>query len=167
MWHGIIVLCCMWSAFLLHETLQQEINIGEATTYNIDTVMYMYIHRYLVSCYVIPPSPAGAFFYDNELELEKEFLAVVNSINGPEAEQTLRFNPLIKRLKPEDGSVILQEYGAYFQPFPNKYMKKLIKHTKNTEKLTSLSACDLIDNGVAAIFGPSSQSASGEYRGEG
>lgn len=110
---------------------------------------------------------AGAFFYDNELELEKEFLAVVNTINGPEAEQTLRFNPLIKRLKPEDGSVILQEYGAYFQfPFPNKCKKKLIKH-KNTKKLTSLSACDLIDNGVAAIFGPSSQSASGEYRREG
>ncbi|EDW65044.1 glutamate receptor ionotropic, kainate 2 isoform X2 [Drosophila virilis] len=100
MWHGIIVLCCMWSAFLLHDSLQQEINIG-------------------------------AFFYDNELELEKEFMAVVNAINGPEAEQTLRLNPLIRRLKPEDGSVILQEY-----------------------------ACDLIDNGVAAIFGPSSQAAS-------
>ncbi|KAH8353487.1 hypothetical protein KR084_011300 [Drosophila pseudotakahashii] len=73
----------------------------------------------------------GAFFYDDELELEKEFLAVVNAINGPEEEQTLRFYPLIKRLKLEDGSVTMQE-----------------------------QACDLIDNGVAAIFGPSSKAAS-------
>lgn len=117
MWHGIIVLCCMWSAFLLHETLQQEINIGGATTF---TVIYIYIYAY---SHTLCNPLLGAFFYDNELELEKEFLAVVNSINGPEAEQTLRFNPLIKRLKPEDGSVILQEYGANFQQFPNKYEK--------------------------------------------
>lgn len=26
--------------------------------------------------------PAGAFFYDDELELEKEFMTVVNAING-------------------------------------------------------------------------------------
>ncbi|XP_001968234.3 glutamate receptor ionotropic, kainate 3 [Drosophila erecta] len=73
----------------------------------------------------------GAFFYDDELELEREFMAVVSAINGPEDEQTARFYPLIKRLKPEDGSVTLQE-----------------------------QACDLIDNGVAAIFGPSSKAAS-------
>lgn len=53
----------------------------------------------------------GAFFYDNELELEKEFLSVVSSINGPDAEPTFALNPLIKRLKPEDGSVVLQEHG--------------------------------------------------------
>jgi len=38
-------------------------------------------------------------------------MAVVNAINGPESEQTLRFYPLIKRLKPEDGSVKMQEEG--------------------------------------------------------
>nr|XP_016926510.1 glutamate receptor ionotropic, kainate 2 [Drosophila suzukii] len=100
MWHRIVFLCCMWSAFFVCHSQGQQINIG-------------------------------AFFYDDELELEKEFMAVVNAINGPESEQTLRFYPLIKRLKPEDGSVKMQE-----------------------------EACDLIDNGVAAIFGPSSKAAS-------
>ncbi|EDW03471.1 glutamate receptor ionotropic, kainate 2 [Drosophila grimshawi] len=100
MWHGIAVLCCIWSAFLVNNSLQQQISIG-------------------------------ALFYDNELELEKEFMSVINSINGPQPDQGSFIYPLIKRLKPEDGSVILQEH-----------------------------ACDLIDNGVAAIFGPSSQAAS-------
>ncbi|BFF96201.1 glutamate receptor ionotropic kainate 2 [Drosophila madeirensis] len=101
MWtHRIVLLCCMWSAFFVCHSQQQQINIG-------------------------------AFFYDDELELEKEFMAVVNAINGPESEQTFRLYPLIKRLKPEDGSVTMQE-----------------------------EACDLIDNGVAAIFGPSSKAAS-------
>ncbi|XP_034473399.1 glutamate receptor ionotropic, kainate 2 [Drosophila innubila] len=100
MWQGIAIICCMWSAFLVHKSLQQQINIG-------------------------------AFFYDNELELEKEFMDVVTAINGLESEATFAFTPLIKRLKPEDNSVILQEH-----------------------------ACDLIDNGVAVIFGPSSKAAS-------
>lgn len=60
--------------------------------------------------------PAGAFFYDDELELEKEFMTVVNAINGPESEQTMRFYPLIKRLKPEDGSVTMQEHGESTHP---------------------------------------------------
>ncbi|KAL7742445.1 hypothetical protein ACLKA6_019075 [Drosophila palustris] len=96
MWQGIALIC----AFLVHNSLQQQINIG-------------------------------AFFYDNELELEKEFMDVLNAINGPESATAFAFNPLIKRLKPEDNSVILHEH-----------------------------ACDLIDNGVAAIFGPSSKAAS-------
>ncbi|XP_017132703.1 glutamate receptor ionotropic, kainate 2 [Drosophila elegans] len=100
MWHRMIWLSCICSAFFVCPSRGQQINIG-------------------------------AFFYDDELELEKEFMEVVNAINGPESEQTLRFYPLIKRLKSEDGSVMLQE-----------------------------QACDLIDNGVAAIFGPSSKAAS-------
>ncbi|XP_062142127.1 LOW QUALITY PROTEIN: glutamate receptor ionotropic, kainate 2 [Drosophila sulfurigaster albostrigata] len=100
MWQGIAFIWCVWSAFLVHSSLQQQINIG-------------------------------AFFYDNEIELEKEFTDVINAINGPEAEQTFTLNPLIKRLRPEDGSLILMGH-----------------------------ACDLIDNGVAAIFGPSSKAAS-------
>lgn len=57
------------------------------------------------------PCRTGAFFYDNELDLEKEFLSVVSAINGPNAEPTFSLNPLVKRLKPEDGSVVLQEHG--------------------------------------------------------
>ncbi|ALC39537.1 GluRIIC [Drosophila busckii] len=101
MWPGIAFICCCFSAVLVRDSLQQQ-------QINI-----------------------GAFFYDNELALEKEFLAVVNAINGPEAEQTFTLNPLIKHLNPEDGSVALQEH-----------------------------ACAFIDDGVAAIFGPSSQAAS-------
>lgn len=98
--------------------------------------------------------PAGAFFYDDELELEKEFMTVVNAINGPESEQTMRFYPLIKRLKSEDGSVTMQEHGESTHP--------PIHSIPNNSNIFSLSACDLIDNGVAAIFGPSSKAASGK-----
>jgi len=37
---------------------------------------------------------------------------VVKAINGPETEATFAFIPFIKRLKPEDGSVTLQEHGG-------------------------------------------------------
>ncbi|XP_068141768.1 glutamate receptor ionotropic, kainate 2 [Drosophila tropicalis] len=101
MWRSkMLILCCIWTAFLVSSSQQQQINIG-------------------------------AFFYDDEMELEIEFVAVVNSLNGPEMEQPFTMNPLIKRLKREDNSVSMQE-----------------------------QACDLIDNGVAAIFGPSSKAAS-------
>jgi len=43
-------------------------------------------------------------------------MTVVNAINGPESEQTMRFYPLIKRLKPEDGSVTMQEHGESTHP---------------------------------------------------
>lgn len=36
---------------------------------------------------------------------------MVSSINGPDPDPTFALNPLIKRLKPEDGSVVLQEHG--------------------------------------------------------
>ncbi|XP_030374350.1 glutamate receptor ionotropic, kainate 2 [Scaptodrosophila lebanonensis] len=100
MWRKILLLHCMWSAFFIYYSVQQQINIG-------------------------------AFFYDDEMELEKEFMTVVDALNGPENEQTQTFLPLIRRLKPDDGSMLLQEY-----------------------------ACDLIDNGVVAIFGPSSKAES-------
>ncbi|KAH8278044.1 hypothetical protein KR026_006912 [Drosophila bipectinata] len=88
------------------------------------------------SAYLVRHSQAqqiniGAFFYDDELELEKEFMQVVEALNGPESEQTMRFFPVVKRLKSDDSSVAIQE-----------------------------QACDLVDNGVAAIFGPSAKAAS-------
>lgn len=80
---------------------------------------------------------------------------MVSSINGPDPDPTFALNPLIKRLKPEDGSVVLQEHGEEREEAGGI-------GTYSDDENSSLSACDLIDNGVAAIFGPSSKAASGE-----
>ncbi|XP_023301839.2 glutamate receptor ionotropic, kainate 2 [Lucilia cuprina] len=72
----------------------------------------------------------GALFYEDELDIEKTFEATVERINS-ENEGIFKLFPLIRRLSPVDSSIALEK-----------------------------EACDLIDNGVAAIFGPSSKADS-------
>lgn len=42
-------------------------------------------------------------------------MEVVSALNGPESEQTMRFYPLVKRLKSDDSSVAIQEQGGWCQ----------------------------------------------------
>ncbi|XP_017470732.1 PREDICTED: glutamate receptor ionotropic, kainate 3-like isoform X2 [Rhagoletis zephyria] len=72
----------------------------------------------------------GALFYENEYDLERTFIATVDSINN-EKKDNFKMLPLIRRLSETDGSMLLQR-----------------------------EACNLIDNGVVAIFGPSSKADS-------
>ncbi|XP_054743540.1 glutamate receptor ionotropic, kainate 2 [Anastrepha obliqua] len=69
----------------------------------------------------------GAIFYEDEFHLERTFIAIVKDINN-ERDNNFKMLPLIRRVSETDGSMILQR-----------------------------EACDLIDNGVSAIFGPSSK----------
>lgn len=38
-------------------------------------------------------------------------MEVVGALNGPESEQTMRFFPVVKRLRSDDSSVAIQEQG--------------------------------------------------------
>ncbi|XP_013112934.2 glutamate receptor ionotropic, kainate 2 [Stomoxys calcitrans] len=72
----------------------------------------------------------GALFYDDEYEIEESFVKTINLINS-QNEVHIKLNPLIRRLYETEGSAILE----------NK-------------------AVSLVENGVAAIFGPSSKTDS-------
>nr|QKN21288.1 glutamate receptor ionotropic kainate 2 [Bactrocera dorsalis] len=78
----------------------------------------------------LPQFKIGAIFYENEFDLEQDFIATVESINS-EGVNNFEMLPLIRRISETAGSMILQR-----------------------------EACDLIDNGVLAIFGPSAQADS-------
>ncbi|XP_036222655.2 glutamate receptor ionotropic, kainate 2 [Bactrocera oleae] len=78
----------------------------------------------------LPQFNIGAIFYEDEFDLERDFIATVESINS-EGVNNFEMLPLIRRVSETDGSMILQR-----------------------------EACDLIDNGVLAIFGPSAKADS-------
>ncbi|XP_067622673.1 glutamate receptor ionotropic, kainate 2 isoform X2 [Eurosta solidaginis] len=80
--------------------------------------------------YALQQINIGAIFYEDEFDLERSFMVTVDSINS-EKRNNFKMLPLIRRVSDTDGSMILQR-----------------------------EACDLIDNGVAAIFGPSSKADS-------
>ncbi|XP_073831694.1 glutamate receptor ionotropic, kainate 2-like [Musca autumnalis] len=72
----------------------------------------------------------GAFFYENEFEIEETFQKTVEFVNSQSANE-FSLEPIIMRLKEYDNSLFIEKY-----------------------------ACDLLEMGVAAIFGPSSRANS-------
>lgn len=100
---------------------------------------------------------SGAIFYEDEFDLERDFIATVESINS-EGVNNFEMLPLIRRVSETDGSMILQREGLFAK----------IKFFLLTRIIINiyfvLAACDLIDNGVLAIFGPSAKADSGECR---
>ncbi|XP_011193096.2 glutamate receptor ionotropic, kainate 2 [Zeugodacus cucurbitae] len=78
----------------------------------------------------LPHINIGAIFYESELDLERIFIATVESINS-EKVNNFKMVPLVRRVSESDGSMILQR-----------------------------QACDLIDNSVVSIFGPSAKADS-------
>uniref|UniRef100_W8BR51 Glutamate receptor ionotropic, kainate 3 n=1 Tax=Ceratitis capitata TaxID=7213 RepID=W8BR51_CERCA len=98
--------------------------------------MLKYFFSLLLACFCVKNAQAlqplniGAIFFENELDLERTFIATVESINAAR-ETNFKLLPLIRRVSETDGSLILQR-----------------------------EVCDLIDNSVVAIFGPSSKADS-------
>uniref|UniRef100_A0A1I8Q9F2 Glutamate receptor ionotropic, kainate 2-like n=1 Tax=Stomoxys calcitrans TaxID=35570 RepID=A0A1I8Q9F2_STOCA len=78
----------------------------------------------------IPKIKIGGIFYDYEFEIEEAFIKTIGVVNGL-SEGEFKLEPVSKHLKDSDGSMVIEKY-----------------------------ACDLLELGVAAIFGPSSKANS-------
>ncbi|XP_061399336.1 glutamate receptor ionotropic, kainate 2-like [Musca vetustissima] len=78
----------------------------------------------------IPQIKIGALFYDNEFEIEEAFVQSIEFVNTLSKDEFL-LQPIVMRLNTYDSTMFIEKY-----------------------------ACDLLDMGVAAIFGPSSRANS-------
>ncbi|XP_037960958.1 glutamate receptor ionotropic, kainate 2 [Teleopsis dalmanni] len=81
----------------------------------------------VVSGRELQPIKIGAIFFENETDIARAFEAAVERVNSA-ADTTFRLLPLVRQLGENTASTALQR-----------------------------AACDMVDNGVTAIFGPSSK----------
>lgn len=95
----------------------------------------------------------GAIFFENEQEIELSFDHALREVNN------LKFFEIqfvsIKRYMPTNDSFMLQQLSKCF------HRSDRIPNIKCWQNIIFRLACELISNGVAAIFGPSSKAASG------
>ncbi|KAL9926545.1 glutamate receptor IIC [Glossina fuscipes fuscipes] len=99
---------------------------------NVVTHCLLFVQLFSFVCYSnqLQQLNIGAFFYENEFEYQRAFESAVLRINS-ENKSNFKLLPMIKKLSSYDGPIALKR-----------------------------EACNLIGDGVEAIFGPSSQAES-------
>ena len=106
-------------------------------------------------------SPSGGLFFNNELDILEAFDAAINDVNALNTD--FRLEP-VKHFLGQDDSIILQQLSELIFCFILFTNLKIVfqNKLKNVVFFVCFIACDLMDQGVVAIFGPSSKTTSGK-----